>query len=57
MMQLLLLAYDDGSDVEDYGSINYEKKEYVRNIKYDTNEMSLRKTNISRLIAKSMVQK
>ena len=53
----LIFAYEDGSDADDYGSFNYEKKEYVQNIKYDTNDMSLRKTNISRLIAKSMAQK
>ena len=53
----VILEYKDGSDADDYGSFNYEKKEYVQNIKYDTNDMDLRKTNISRLIAKSMVQK
>lgn len=53
----LIIAYDDNSDADDYGSFNYEKKEYVQNIKYDTNDMSLRKINISKLIAKSMVQK
>ena len=48
----VILAYEDGSDAEDYGSINYEKKEYVQNIKYDTNDMGIRNFNISKGIAR-----
>lgn len=47
-----ILSYEDESDYEDYGTYNYQKKQYKANILYDTEEMDFRKINISRLIAK-----
>ena len=48
----VIFAYEDGSDEDEFGTFNFQKKIYRENIKYDTDDMGIRKFNISRLIAK-----
>ena len=52
-----IFAYDDEYDDHGYNSYNYKKNHYIDRITEDTENMGIRKFNLSKFIAKNMAQK